>query len=45
VGPPRRSDAEDENDLRDEVAFCFRLLRDYVRKMSDKGNGLLVWLS
>jgi hypothetical protein len=27
-----------------DVAFYFGLLRDYVRKMSDKGNGLLIWL-
>jgi hypothetical protein len=39
------SDAEYTNELRGEVGFYFTLLREYVRGMSDKGNGLLVWLS
>jgi hypothetical protein len=39
------SDSESEKELRDEVGFYFPLLRDYVRKISDKGGGLLVWVS
>jgi hypothetical protein len=39
------SDAEHESALRQDVAFYFPRLRDYVSKMSDKGNALLVWLS
>lgn len=35
----------DERELRNEVNHYFPLLRDYVRKMTDKGNGLLVSLS
>ena len=38
------SDAEFQM-IRDEVGFYFPLLRDYVGAMSDKGNGLLVWVS
>ena len=34
-----------EDVLREEVAFCVPRLRDYVREMSDKGNGLLVWMA
>jgi len=37
-------EAEDEAALREEVALYFPRLRDYVREMSDKGNGLLVWV-
>lgn len=39
------SEAEFESDLRNEVGWAFPLLRDYVRGMSDKGYGLLIWLS
>jgi Domain of unknown function (DUF1877) len=39
------SDAEYETGLRAEVASFFPQLRDYVAKMAEKGNGLLVWLS
>jgi Domain of unknown function (DUF1877) len=39
------SDAENESELRNEVGRYFPLLRDYVRKMSEKGNGLLAWVS
>jgi len=38
------SDAEHESEVRDAVGYYFPLLRGYVRKMSDKGNGLLVWV-
>jgi hypothetical protein len=41
----RGPDAEYEKELRDEVGIYFPRLRDYLRKMFDKGNGLLVWLS
>jgi hypothetical protein len=34
-----------EDELRNEATRYFLLLRDYVCKMSEKGNGLLVWLS
>jgi hypothetical protein len=37
--------ADYENELRADVARYFPLLRDYVRTMSDKGNGLLIWVS
>ena len=39
------SEAEFEADLRAVVGSSFPRLRDYVRRMADKGNGLLVWLS
>ncbi len=39
------SAAEYERMLRDNVAYYFPLLRDYARGMSDKGNGLLTWVS
>jgi Domain of unknown function (DUF1877) len=39
------SDAEHEKGLRDDVGFYFPRLRDYMGRMSDKGNGLLVWVS
>ena len=39
------STAEYENELREVVAYYFARLRDYVRGMADKGNGLLIWLS
>jgi hypothetical protein len=43
--PGLGSDAHFGNDLlRHEVAFHFPRLRDYVRRTSDKGNGLLVWI-
>ncbi len=38
-------DAEYENELREDVALYFPRLRDYVREMADKGNGLLVWIA
>jgi hypothetical protein len=41
----RGSDAEFEGQLRNEVGHFFPRLRDYVRGMSYKGNGLLTWLS
>jgi hypothetical protein len=31
--------------LHEEIALYFQLLRDYVRAMADKGNGLVVWIS
>ena len=31
--------------LHEEIAIYFQLLRDYVRAMADKGNGLVVWIS
>jgi hypothetical protein len=39
------SDAEYENELRAEVANYFPLLRDYVVRMSEKHDGLLIWIS
>jgi hypothetical protein len=39
------SDADAESGVRDEIGWYFPRLRDYVRRMADKGNGLLVWLS
>jgi hypothetical protein len=41
----RGSDTEYEGELREEVGRYFPLLRDYVRDMSNKGNGLLIWVS
>jgi hypothetical protein len=41
----RGSEAEYERELRNEVGLYFPRLRDYVRKMSEKGNGLLIWLA
>jgi hypothetical protein len=35
----------DEKDLREEVDHHFPQLRDYVRAMADKGNGLVVLMS
>lgn len=37
------SETEYKNELRADVALYFGLLRDYVRQISDKGDGLLVW--
>jgi len=37
------SDEQYTNELRAEVAHFFALLRDYVRKMADQGDGLLIW--
>jgi hypothetical protein len=34
-----------EAELRNEIGTFFSLLRDYVRKASDRGDGLLVWIS
>jgi hypothetical protein len=34
-----------ETELRDEVGRFFSLLRDYIHKASDRGDGLLVWIS
>ena len=31
--------------LREEIALYFQLLRDYVRAMAEKGDGLMVWIS
>lgn len=39
------SEAEFEADVRAVVGISFPRLRDYVHRMADKGNGLLVWLS
>ena len=39
------SDAEYESEVRAEVASYFPRLRDYVAKMSEKQDGLLIWLS
>jgi hypothetical protein len=41
----RGSAAEHEGELREEVGMFFPRLRDYVRAMSAKGNGLLLWVS
>ena len=41
----RGSEAERERELRNEVGMYFPRLRDYVRKMSEKGNGLLIWIA
>jgi hypothetical protein len=43
VGPGPAADYETE--LRNEIAIYFPRLRDYVRTMADRGNGLLVWVS
>jgi hypothetical protein len=39
---PQWQGSDDENDLREEVRSHFPRLRDYVRAMADKGNGLVV---
>jgi len=39
------SEAQFESDLRESVRHSFPRLRDYVRGMSDKGCGLLTWVS
>jgi hypothetical protein len=46
-GLPRgpRPGVEYESEVRQVVGRYFPLLRDYVRRMSDKGNGLLLWVS
>jgi hypothetical protein len=45
-GAPMGPIPEDEEaELRNAVGHYFRGLRDYVRSMADKGNGLLTWLS
>ena len=31
--------------LHEEIAIYLQLLRDYVRAMAEKGNGLMVWIS
>jgi hypothetical protein len=41
----RGSESEFETELRNEVGLYFPLLRDYVRGMSDRANGLLLWNS
>jgi hypothetical protein len=41
----RGSDAEFEAELRAEVTSYFPLLRDYVTRMADKQNGLLICIS
>jgi hypothetical protein len=41
----RGSTDQFERELREEVGTFFPLLRDYVRTMSVKANGLLIWLS
>lgn len=41
----RGPESEYETELRNEVALYFPLLRDYVRVMSEKANGLLFWNS
>lgn len=41
----RGSEAQFEDELRTEVATYFPQLRDYVKRMSQKGNGLLIWLT
>jgi len=40
-----RAGADEENELRDEVAAYFAPLRDYVLAMAAKQHGLLIWLS
>jgi len=37
--------AEYESELREEVAYFFSRLRDYVSAMAEKQNGLLLWFS
>jgi hypothetical protein len=37
--------AQAESDVREEIGRFFPLLRDYVGKASDRGYGLLIWLS
>jgi hypothetical protein len=39
------SEAEFEEEMRDDVSFYFPMQRDYVAGMAAKGNGLLIWLS
>jgi hypothetical protein len=39
------SNTEHESELHAEVAFYFPALRDYVAKVSENGDGLLIWLS
>jgi hypothetical protein len=41
----RGSDFQYEEGLRAEVAHYFPLLRDYVDAMSEKKDGLLIWVS
>jgi hypothetical protein len=36
--------ADSEDTMRSEIGRHFVCLQDYVGKMSDKGNGLLVWI-
>jgi Domain of unknown function (DUF1877) len=43
IGPG--SDAQYEGELRAEVARYFPMLRDYISAMSEKHNGLLIWVS
>jgi len=38
------ANAEFQEMLRNNVCRCFVRLRDYVQKMSDRGNGLLIWV-
>jgi Domain of unknown function (DUF1877) len=40
----RGSAAEHEGELRNEIGLFFPRLRDHVRAMSGKGNGLLIWV-
>jgi hypothetical protein len=45
-GTPQGPGSEAEHQmLHEEIAHYFQRLRDYVRAMADKGNGLMVWIS
>jgi Domain of unknown function (DUF1877) len=44
-GAGKSADAALHQMMHEEIASYFRLLRDYVRAMSDKGNGLMIWIS
>jgi hypothetical protein len=39
------TEAEFESQIREEAENYFPMLRDYVRQMADKGNGLLMWIT
>jgi hypothetical protein len=38
------TNAECHDKLRNNVGHHFVRLQDYVREMSDRGNGLLIWV-
>ena len=41
---PRRLSEDDLDNLRDNVGCEFVRLQDYVHKICDRGNGLLIWV-